>query len=75
MSEPKIVMIDRPFITLGQLLKEEDIIPSGGAAKWFLAENTVQINGEVDQRRGKKLYPDDVVDIQTVGQFKIATPK
>lgn len=63
MSETKIVEIDRPFITLGQLLKEENIIPSGGAAKWFLADNPVQLNGEEEQRRGKKLYPDDQLQI------------
>ncbi|MDE6948787.1 MAG: RNA-binding S4 domain-containing protein, partial [Limosilactobacillus sp.] len=32
--EEKSVLIDSPFITLGQLLKEEGIIPTGGAAKW-----------------------------------------
>ena len=59
----KKVMIDRPFITLGQLLKEEAIIPTGGAAKWYLKENTVLVNDEADDRRGRKLYPDDVVTL------------
>jgi ribosome-associated protein len=59
----QIVKIDRPFITLGQLLKEEGIIPTGGAAKWFLREHDVKINDELDQRRGKKLYPGDKVEI------------
>lgn len=59
----KKVMITRPFITLGQLLKEEAIIPTGGAAKWYLKENTVLVNDEADDRRGRKLYPDDVVTL------------
>lgn len=59
----KKVTIDRPFITLGQLLKEEGIIPTGGAAKWFLKENTVLVNDEQDTRRGRKLYPDDQVKL------------
>ncbi|MDY2689159.1 MAG: RNA-binding S4 domain-containing protein, partial [Limosilactobacillus reuteri] len=46
--EEKSVLIDSPFITLGQLLKEEGIIPTGGAAKWFLKENTVLVNDEPD---------------------------
>lgn len=43
----KEVKIDAPFITLGQLLKEEGIIPTGGAAKWFLKEHEVKVNGEI----------------------------
>ena len=30
--------------------------PSGGEAKWFLAENTVLVDGEFESRRGRKLY-------------------
>ncbi|WP_057742133.1 S4 domain-containing protein YaaA [Limosilactobacillus secaliphilus] len=63
MQNSQVVKIDRPFITLGQLLKEEGIIPTGGAAKWFLREHDVKINDELDQRRGKKLYPGDKVEI------------
>lgn len=59
------------YITLGQALKEAAIIPSGGAAKPFLAEYKVLINGEADQRRGRKLYPDDHVVIEEVGELKI----
>ena len=61
--ENKTIKIDRPFITLGQLLKEEGIIPTGGVAKWFLKEHDVRINDELDNRRGRKLYPEDVVII------------
>lgn len=61
--ETKTIKIDRPFITLGQLLKEEGIIPTGGTAKWFLKEHDVRINDELENRRGRKLYPEDVVII------------
>lgn len=61
--EEKSVLIDSPFITLGQLLKEEGIIPTGGAAKWFLKENTVLVNDEPDDRRGRKLYSEDKIQI------------
>lgn len=61
--ETKTIKIDRPFITLGQLLKEEGIIPTGGATKWFLKEHDVRINDELENRRGRKLYPEDVVII------------
>lgn len=57
------IFLKTPYITLGQLLKIADFISSGGQAKWFLAENQVEVNGEPEARRGKKLYPADVVKI------------
>lgn len=61
MQSTKQIKIDGDFITLGQLLKEEGLIPTGGAAKWFLRENPVQVNGQPEQRRGKKLRSGDKV--------------
>ena len=57
---------DEEYITLGVLLKIAGIIDTGGQAKFFLAENTVLVNGEEDNRRGRKLYHGD--KIQTQGQ-------
>jgi len=65
------ITINTPQITLGQVLKEAGIIDSGGAAKWFLRENTVQINGEDDNRRGRKLNSGDVVTLPDGTQFTI----
>lgn len=50
------IAITTEYITLGQLLKIANIISSGGEAKWFLAENTVLVDGELESRRGRKLY-------------------
>lgn len=57
------ISIYSPYITLGQFLKYASIITNGGEAKFFLSEHEVVINNEVDNRRGRKLYPGDVVDI------------
>ncbi|HEY9571393.1 MAG TPA: S4 domain-containing protein YaaA [Metalysinibacillus sp.] len=65
------IIIDSEFVTLGQLLKMTDAISSGGMAKWFLQENQVYVNGEVDDRRGRKLRDGDVVNIPGLGRFKI----
>lgn len=51
------------YITLGQLLKINSIIQSGGEAKLYLASNPVLVNGESENRRGRKLRPGDVVTI------------
>lgn len=67
----KIVRIDKEFITLGQLLKHEDIISSGGMAKWYLAEQSVRIDNELENRRGKKIYPGSIVEIPDEGMFII----
>ena len=63
--------IDTEFITLGQALKMTDTISSGGMAKWFLSEHEVFVNGEAEDRRGKKLRHGDVINIPGVGRFKI----
>ena len=51
------------FITLQALLKELGIIQSGGAIKSFLAENIVYFNGELENRRGKKIRIGDTINI------------
>ena len=65
------VFIETEFITLGKFLKFENIIESGGSVKYFLEEVPVLVNGEQDNRRGRKLYPNDVVTIDEVGEFVI----
>ncbi|MGG3841335.1 S4 domain-containing protein YaaA [Anoxybacillus kestanbolensis] len=67
----KEVKISTETITLGQFLKLANVISTGGMAKWFLQTNDVFVNGEREQRRGRKLKVGDVVDIQTIGTFMI----
>ena len=58
-----MINIETEYITLGQFLKLADFITNGGEAKFFLSENKVLVNGEEDNRRGRKLYDGDVVEI------------
>lgn len=67
------IKIKDEFITLGQFLKLADIISSGGQAKWFLQEYEVYVNEELEDRRGRKLYVGDEVDIPGEGRFEIVT--
>ncbi len=57
------VLITSDFITLGQLIKYVGIVQNGGQVKAFLAGNAPRINGELDQRRGKKLFEGDKIEI------------
>ena len=58
------IKIDTDYITLGQFLKAAGIISTGGMAKWFLSEYEIIINGEQDQRRGRKLRAGDQLEIE-----------
>ncbi|KAA8957533.1 S4 domain-containing protein YaaA [Streptococcus agalactiae] len=51
------------YITLQSLLKEIGIIQSGGSIKKFLADNRVLFNGDLENRRGKKLRLGDIITI------------
>lgn len=60
-----MVKITGGYITLGQLLKKIDLISSGSEAKYFLASNKVKVNNELEMRRGRKLYQNDLVEINS----------
>ena len=49
--------------TLGQALKVASLVGSGGEAKVLIQAGGVFVNGEVETRRGRKLYEGDVVDV------------
>lgn len=59
-----MIKIDTEFITLGQLLKMTDWISSGGEAKLAVKELKITVNGEKEDRRGRKLYPGDEIRIE-----------
>ena len=60
----KEIKIHTDYVTLGQFLKIADINQSGGEAKPFLSQNDVYVNGEIDNRRGRKLRDLDVVVVE-----------
>ena len=57
------IKITTEYVTLGQFLKLSRIISNGGDAKIFLMTTAVYVNGELEQRRGKKLRNGDVVKV------------
>jgi len=57
------VSIRDESIRLGQLLKLASLIEVGGDAKTVLAEGLVQVNDEVETRRGAQIRPGDVVSL------------
>ena len=50
------IKIRDEFIKLGQLLKLASMVEDGVEAKYVITDGLVKVNGEVDERRGRKVY-------------------
>ncbi|MCD1261793.1 S4 domain-containing protein YaaA [Paenibacillus athensensis] len=70
----KSISIRTDYITLGQFLKLADCISTGGQAKFFVQETKIQVNGVDENRRGRKLVPQDVVVVEGHGAFQVTGP-
>jgi ribosome-associated protein len=69
--EKKQIAITTEYIPLGQFLKLAEIIDTGGQAKMFLADTYIEVNGEAENRRGKKLYNGDTVYVEGFGTYEV----
>jgi ribosome-associated protein len=49
------------YIKLDSLLKGANLVGSGGEAKIIISEGQVRVNGQIELRRGRKLYLGDRV--------------
>ena len=58
------IHIKDEYIKLGQALKLAGLVGSGVEAKILIQDGLVKVNGETDTRRGKKLYPGDVFEME-----------
>ena len=54
-------MLKTEYITLQQFLKLLGIASTGGQAKIMAQEADITVNGEPENRRGRKLYPGNIV--------------
>jgi len=64
---PEDVPIRDESIRLGQFLKLANLVDSGSDAKPLLMNGAVQVNGEVETRRGRQLVIGDVVLVRGEG--------
>lgn len=58
------IKINTEFIKLDSFLKLTNLCESGGLAKTLIQEGDVMVNGEVETRRGKKLYKGDKISFE-----------
>lgn len=56
----EVITLKDEFIKLGQAMKLANLVEDGVEAKLVIQDGLVTVNGEVDTRRGRKLYPGDV---------------
>ena len=56
------IKINTEFIILDSFLKWAGAASLGSEAKAYIQEGLVKVNGEVEMRRGKKIYPGDRVE-------------
>ena len=59
----KSITIRDEFIKLGQALKLSGEADTGVDAKFMIEEGKVKVNGEVEERRGRKLYNGDIFTV------------
>ena len=57
----EVIKLRDELIKLGQALKAVGYVESGVEAKDVIQEGLVLVNGEIDTRRGRKLYDGDIV--------------
>ncbi|AAK77990.1 ribosome-associated protein [Clostridium acetobutylicum] len=60
----KEVSINTEFIKLDSLLKWCGAVTLGSEAKMYILNGDVKVNGEVEIRRGKKIYKGDNVEFE-----------
>lgn len=57
----EVIKLRDEFIKLGQALKAAGLVENGVEAKEVIQDGLVKVNGDVDLRRGRKLYDGDLV--------------
>lgn len=58
------IKLREDYIKLGQALKAANIVESGVMAKMVIQDGLVNVNGEVETRRGRKLVDGDIVSFE-----------
>lgn len=66
------IKIKDEFIKLGQALKLAGFAVSGVDAKFMIEDGMVSVNGETEYRRGRKVRPGDVIELEG-NQVKVSS--
>lgn len=69
------IQITDEYVTLSQLLKLANIFDSGGMIKHYVQNEGVYVNNKLEYRRGRKIYPKDIVKLDDEHQFIVRVDK
>lgn len=58
------ILVRTDYVCLGQFLKLANLISTGGEAKEYLSRHKILIDNIEDNRRGRKLFPGSVIEVQ-----------
>ena len=68
------IRIKDEFIKLGQALKLAGVVEDGVEAKYAINDGLVLVNGEVENRRGRKIHPGDTISYDGKDIYVIREP-
>lgn len=71
LMEKNVIHIKGEYITLSQLLKLTNLFDSGGIIKNYINEEGVFVNDQLEFRRGRKLYHNDIVKLKSGEMFHV----
>lgn len=57
----RTVVVKKLPIELYKIIKIENIVHSGGEAKFVISEGLVSVNGEIEIRKRKKIHSGDII--------------
>ena len=60
----RVVEIEEEPIELYKILKFENMVQSGGEAKFVIAGCLVRVNGEIETRKRKKIVSGDIIEFE-----------
>jgi ribosome-associated protein len=60
----RVVDITREPVELYKILKFEGLVTTGGEAKLLIGDGQVNVNGETETRRRRKMVDGDVIDFR-----------
>ena len=61
-TDMRELKISQEPIELYKLLKLDNRVQSGGEAKTVISDGLVRVNGQVETRKGRKIFSGDVVE-------------
>jgi len=64
LGEQRVVELKTEPTELYKILKFENMVQSGGEAKFVISENRVRVNGDIETRKRRKIVSGDIIEFE-----------